>query len=81
MFFSFFSYIEIKKINVLSKYLKKLPKMVKVIILVSLRLQNLLICCGDIEKNPGPKYSLSVIGISTVSQFTNLLKSRYFKHI
>ena len=55
--------------------------MVKVIILVSLRLQNLLICCGDIEKNPGPKYSLSVIGISTVSQFTILLKSRYFKHI
>ena len=31
--------------------------MVKVIILVFLCLSNLLICCGDIEKDPGPKYS------------------------
>ena len=31
--------------------------MVKVIILLSLCLPNILLCCGDIEKNPGPKYS------------------------
>ena len=31
--------------------------MVKVIILVSLCLPNLLLCCGDGEKNPSPKYS------------------------
>ena len=31
--------------------------MVKVIILLSLCLPNLLLCCGDIEKNPRPKYS------------------------
>ena len=31
--------------------------MVKAIILLSLCFPNLLICCGDIEKNPGPKYS------------------------
>ena len=30
--------------------------MVKVIMLLSLCLPNLLLCCGDIEKNPGPKY-------------------------
>ena len=29
----------------------------KVIILLSLCLPNLLLCCSDIEKNPGPKYS------------------------
>ena len=28
-----------------------------VIIFLSLCLPNLIICCGDIEKNPGPKYS------------------------
>ena len=31
--------------------------MVKVIILLSICLPNLLLCCGDVEKNPGPKYS------------------------
>ena len=31
--------------------------MVKVIILLSLCLPNLLLCCSDIEKIPGPKYS------------------------
>ena len=31
--------------------------MVKVIILLSLYLSNLLLCCYDIENNPGPKYS------------------------
>ena len=31
--------------------------MVKVIMLLSLCLPNLLLCCGDIEKSPGPKYS------------------------
>ena len=31
--------------------------MVKVIILLFLCLPNLVACCGDIEKNPGPKYS------------------------
>ena len=31
--------------------------MVKVIILLSLWLSNLLLCCGDTEKNPDPKYS------------------------
>ena len=31
--------------------------MVKVIILLSLCLADLLLCCGDIEKHPGPKYS------------------------
>ena len=36
---------------------KKLPKMVKVIIFLSLCLPSLLLCCGDIQKNPGPKYT------------------------
>ena len=31
--------------------------MVKVIILLSICVPNLLFCCGDIEKYPGPKYS------------------------
>ena len=31
--------------------------MVKVILLLSLYLSNLLLCCYDIENNPGPKYS------------------------
>ena len=31
--------------------------MVKVIILLSICLPNLLLCYGDVEKNPGPKYS------------------------
>ena len=55
--FSFFSCIAIKKSTSYIRLLKKLPKMVKVIILLSLCLPNLLLCCGDIEKNPGPKYS------------------------
>ena len=54
---SFFSCIAIKKSTSYLRLLKKLPKMVKVIILLSLCLPNLLLCCGDIEKNPGPKYS------------------------
>ena len=35
----------------------KLPKMVKTIIFLSLCISNLLMQCGDIEVNPGPKYS------------------------
>ena len=35
----------------------KLPKMVKTIIFLSLCVSNLLTQCGDIEVNPGPKYS------------------------
>ena len=53
----FFSCIAIKKSTSYLRLLKKLPKMVRVIILLSLCLLNLLLCCGDIEKNPGPKYS------------------------
>ena len=48
--FSFFSCIAIKKSTSYLRLLKKLPKMVKVIILLSLCLLNLLLCCGDIEK-------------------------------
>ena len=55
--FSFFSCIAIKKSTSYLRLLKKLPKMVKVIILLSLCLPNLLFCCGDIQKNPGPKYT------------------------
>ena len=55
--FSFFSCIAIKKSTYYLRLLKKLSKMVKVIILLSLCLLNLLLCCGDIEKNPGPKNS------------------------
>ena len=35
----------------------KLPKMVKTTIFLSLCISNLLMQCGDIEVNPGPKYS------------------------
>ena len=35
----------------------KLPKMMKTIIFVSLCVSNLLVQCGEIEVNPGPKYS------------------------
>ena len=55
--FSFFSYITIKKSTPYLLLFKKLSKMVKVTILVSLCLSILLLCCGDIEKNPGPNYS------------------------
>ena len=56
-FFVFFSCIAIKKSTSYPRLLKKLPKMVKVIILLCLCLPNLLLCCGGIKKNPGPKYS------------------------
>ena len=55
--FSFFSCIAIQKSTSYLRLSKKLPKMVQVIKLPSLCLPNLLLCCGDIEKNPGPKYS------------------------
>ena len=57
--------------------------MVKVIILLSLCLPNLLLCCGDIEKNPGPKYSSLKFCHWNLngSQLSILLKSHYFKHI
>ena len=35
----------------------KLPKMVKTTIFLSLCISNLPMQCGDIEVNPGPKYS------------------------
>ena len=41
----------------LSTFIEILPKMVKVIMLLSICLPSLLLCCGDIEKRPGPKYS------------------------
>ena len=46
-----------KKSTFYLRLLKNLPKIVKVIIFLLLCLPNLLFCCGDIEKNPGPKYS------------------------
>ena len=55
--FSFFSCITIKKSTPYLLLLKKLSRMVKVIMLLSLCLSILLLCCGDIEKNPGPNYS------------------------
>ena len=55
--FSFLSYIAIQKSTFYLRILKNLPKIVKVIIILFLCLPNLLFCCGDIEKNPGPKYS------------------------
>ena len=55
--FSFFSCIAINKSTSYLRLLKKLPKTVKVIILLSFCLPNLLLCCVDIEKNPCPKYS------------------------
>ena len=56
-FFLFFSCIAIKKSTSYLRLLKKLSKMIKVIILLCLCLPNLLLCCGGIEKNTGPKYS------------------------
>ena len=44
--------------------------MVKVIILLSLCLPNLLLCCGDNEKNPGPKYSSLKFGHWNLSGLT-----------
>ena len=55
--FSFSSCIAIKESTSYLRLLKKLPKMVKVIIFLSICLPNILLCCGDIEKNPGPKNS------------------------
>ena len=57
MFFLFSVVLQLKKSAFYLRLLKKLPKMVKVMMLLSLCLPNLLLCCGDIEKNPGPKYS------------------------
>ena len=55
--FSIFSCTTMKKSSFYLCLLKNLPKIVKVIIFLLLCLPNLLFCCGDIEKNPGPKYS------------------------
>ena len=54
--------------------------MVKVIILLSLCLPNLLLFCGDIEKNPDPKYSSLKFCHWNLNGLTILLKSHYFKH-
>ena len=37
--------------------LTKLPEMTKIALFLFICLPNLLFCCGDIETNPGPKYS------------------------
>ena len=58
--FSFFSCIAIKKSTSYLRLLKKLPKMVKVIILLSLCLLNLLLCCGDIEKKSWSKIFIKI---------------------
>ena len=55
--FSFFSCTAIKRSTSFLRLLKKLPKMVELIILLSVCFPNLLLGCGDIEKNSGPKYS------------------------
>ena len=62
--FSIFSCTTMKKSSFYLRLLKNLPKIVKVIIFLLiftyfylLLIPNLLFCCGDIEKNPGPKYS------------------------
>ena len=55
--FSIFSCTAMKKSTFYLRLLKNLLKIVKVIIFLLLCLPNLLFCCGDIEKNPGPKYS------------------------
>ena len=55
--FSIFSCTAMKKSSFYLRLLKNLPKIVKVIIFLLHCLPNLLFCCGDIEKNPGPKYS------------------------
>ena len=38
------------------RMLTKLPKVAKITIFLLLCIPSLLFCCGDIEKNPGPKY-------------------------
>ena len=43
--------------KILSTFNTKLPNMEKTIIFLSLCVSNLLMLCGDIEVNPGPKYS------------------------
>ena len=55
--FPIFSCTAMKKSTFYLRLLTNLPKIVKVIIFLLLCLPNLLFCCGDIEKNPGPKYS------------------------
>ena len=55
--FSIFSCTAMKKSTFYLRLLKNLPKIVKVVLFLLLCFPNLLFCCGDIENNPGPKYS------------------------
>ena len=53
----FFNCILLKNTTTYLRLLTKLPKMTKIAIFLFLCLRNLLFRCGDIEANPGPKYS------------------------
>ena len=53
----FFNCILIKNITTYLQLLTKLSKMKKIAIFLLFSLRNLLFRCGDIEANPGPKYS------------------------
>ena len=65
----FFTFILIKQVNnlyqVSSRFIKIIPvsfrlhflKIADITVFLLFFIQNLLSCCGDIEENPGPKYS------------------------
>ena len=53
----FFNCILTKNTTTYLRLLTKLPKMTKNYYIFILSFPNLLFCCGDIETNPGPKYS------------------------
>ena len=68
LFIFFFTFILITEVNnlyqVFSRLIKNIPGSFRLrffkiadIVCLLLFIQNLLCCCDDIEKNPGPKYS------------------------
>ena len=81
--FSISSCVAIKKSTSYVRLLKKLPKVIKVIISLSLCLLNFLLCCGDIEINPGPKYSSLKFCHMNLNSLTahDSIKYHYFKNM
>ena len=53
----FFNYILLKNTTTYLRLFTKLPKMTKITIFLLFCLRNLLFRCGNVEANPGSKYS------------------------
>ena len=63
--------------------LTELPKIAEITLFLGLCIPSLIFRCGDIEKNPGPKYSSLTLCQWNLNGLAahDLSKSRYFKHM